>query len=276
MPITRCWSRSPSPTHAEPAPAAGALRRGDPRRAGRVDRRDRRAAAGAGAAGWATSLQLIAGERRWRAARRAGLATMPAVIRTTDDVRAVEQALVENLHRQDLTPLEEAAAYQQLIEDFDLTHDDVVAARRQEPLGGHQHAATARPAAGDPAPARRRPAVRRARPSAARHAGSSPAGAPGPPGGERGLVGAHGRGVGAQRGPSRRPPDRRSPRSRTPSRRRRRPRSTRRACARPACSSSSNCWPMRSTPGWACRWGRSGAGSRSTSPTSRTSSGSIA
>lgn len=69
--------------------------------------------------------QLIAGERRWRAARRAGLATVPAVVRTTDDVSAVEQALVENLHRQDLTPLEEAAAYQQLIEDFELTHDDV-------------------------------------------------------------------------------------------------------------------------------------------------------
>lgn len=69
--------------------------------------------------------QLIAGERRWRAARRAGLATIPAVVRTTDDIRAVEQALVENLHRQDLTPLEEAAAFQQLIEDFGLTHDDV-------------------------------------------------------------------------------------------------------------------------------------------------------
>jgi len=69
--------------------------------------------------------QLIAGERRWRAARRAGLAAIPAVVRTTDDLRAVEQALVENLHRQDLTPLEEAAAFQQLIEDFGLTHDDV-------------------------------------------------------------------------------------------------------------------------------------------------------
>ena len=69
--------------------------------------------------------QLIAGERRWRAAQRAGLPTVPAVIRTSDDVSAVEQALVENLHRQDLTPLEEAAAYQQLLEDFDLTHDEV-------------------------------------------------------------------------------------------------------------------------------------------------------
>ena len=69
--------------------------------------------------------QLIAGERRWRAARRAGLDTIPAIVRETDDLGSIEQALVENLHRQDLTALEEAAAYQQLIEDFELTHDDV-------------------------------------------------------------------------------------------------------------------------------------------------------
>lgn len=69
--------------------------------------------------------ELIAGERRWRAARRAGLATIPAVVRTTGDLASVEQALVENLHRQDLTPLEEAAAYQQLIEDFGLTHEQL-------------------------------------------------------------------------------------------------------------------------------------------------------
>lgn len=67
--------------------------------------------------------QLIAGERRWRAAKRAGLATIPAIVRLTDDMASMEQALVENLHRQDLTPLEEAAAYQQLIEDFGLTHE---------------------------------------------------------------------------------------------------------------------------------------------------------
>jgi ParB family chromosome partitioning protein len=72
-----------------------------------------------------TGYELIAGERRWRAAHRAGLATIPAVVRHTDDVAAVEQALVENLHRQDLTPLEEAAAYQQLIEDFGLTHEQM-------------------------------------------------------------------------------------------------------------------------------------------------------
>ncbi|MEO7398694.1 MAG: ParB/RepB/Spo0J family partition protein [Ilumatobacteraceae bacterium] len=69
--------------------------------------------------------QLVAGERRWRAARRAGLTTIPAIVRMTDDLGSIEQALVENLHRQDLTPLEEAAAYQQLIEDFGLTHDQV-------------------------------------------------------------------------------------------------------------------------------------------------------
>jgi ParB family chromosome partitioning protein len=69
--------------------------------------------------------ELVAGERRWRAAKRAGLTTIPAVVRPTDDVTSVEQALVENLHRQDLTPLEEAAAYQQLIDDFQLTHDQL-------------------------------------------------------------------------------------------------------------------------------------------------------
>ena len=69
--------------------------------------------------------QLIAGERRWRAARRAGLTTVPAVVRVSDDISAVEEALVENLHREDLTALEEAAAYLQLIEEFELTHDDV-------------------------------------------------------------------------------------------------------------------------------------------------------
>jgi ParB family chromosome partitioning protein len=71
------------------------------------------------------TFQLIAGERRWRAAQRAGLVTVPAVVKETDDMSSVEQALVENLHRQDLSPLEEASAYQQLLDDFDLTHDDV-------------------------------------------------------------------------------------------------------------------------------------------------------
>jgi ParB family chromosome partitioning protein len=71
------------------------------------------------------SYELVAGERRWRAARRVGLQTVPAIVRETGDSAALEHALVENLHRDDLNPLEEAAAYQQLIEDFGLTHDDV-------------------------------------------------------------------------------------------------------------------------------------------------------
>lgn len=69
--------------------------------------------------------ELIAGERRWRAARRAGLHTIPALVRTVDDLGSVEQALIENLHRVDLNPMEEAAAYQQLIEDFGLTHEQM-------------------------------------------------------------------------------------------------------------------------------------------------------
>ncbi|GAC1377033.1 MAG: ParB/RepB/Spo0J family partition protein [Acidimicrobiales bacterium] len=69
--------------------------------------------------------QLIAGERRWRAAKRAGLQSIPALIKEVNDRLSLEQALVENLHRQDLNPLEEAAAYQQLVEDFGLTHDEV-------------------------------------------------------------------------------------------------------------------------------------------------------
>jgi ParB family chromosome partitioning protein len=69
--------------------------------------------------------ELIAGERRWRAAKRAGLPTIPALVKTADNVAGLEQALVENLHRQDLNAMEEAAAYQQLIEDFGLTHEEL-------------------------------------------------------------------------------------------------------------------------------------------------------
>ncbi len=73
----------------------------------------------------ADEFELIAGERRWRAARRAGLQTIPVLVQTSDETQSLEQALVENLHRQDLNVLEEAAAYQQLIEEFGYTHDQV-------------------------------------------------------------------------------------------------------------------------------------------------------
>jgi ParB family chromosome partitioning protein len=73
----------------------------------------------------ADDFELIAGERRWRAARRAGLQTIPVLVQTSSETESLEQALVENLHRQDLNALEEAAAYQQLIEEFGHTHDQV-------------------------------------------------------------------------------------------------------------------------------------------------------
>jgi ParB family transcriptional regulator, chromosome partitioning protein len=69
--------------------------------------------------------ELIAGERRWRAARRAGLQTISVLVQVADDVASLERALVENLHREDLNALEEAAAYQQLIDEFGLTHEQV-------------------------------------------------------------------------------------------------------------------------------------------------------
>jgi ParB family transcriptional regulator, chromosome partitioning protein len=71
--------------------------------------------------------ELIAGERRWRAARRAGLQTIPVLVQSVSDVHSLEQALVENLHREDLNPLEEAGAFQQLVDEFGYTHEQVAA-----------------------------------------------------------------------------------------------------------------------------------------------------
>ena len=68
---------------------------------------------------------LIAGERRWRAARMAGLAEVPALIRETDEAGTVTEALVENLLREDLNPLEEAAAFHQLEDEFGMTHAEI-------------------------------------------------------------------------------------------------------------------------------------------------------
>ncbi|MBB6600429.1 ParB/RepB/Spo0J family partition protein [Luteimonas sp. MC1825] len=66
--------------------------------------------------------EIIAGERRWRASRQAGLAEIPAVVREVDDRTVVAMALIENIQREDLNPLEEAQALQRLIDEFDLTH----------------------------------------------------------------------------------------------------------------------------------------------------------
>jgi len=69
--------------------------------------------------------ELIAGERRWRAAQAAGLEQVPAIVRDATDTTSLEHALVENLHREDLSALEEAAAFQQLVDEFDLSYEDV-------------------------------------------------------------------------------------------------------------------------------------------------------
>ncbi len=69
--------------------------------------------------------QLIMGERRWRASKEAGLAEIPAIIRDTTDENMLRDALLENLHRSDLNPLEEAAAYKQLLEDFGITQEQL-------------------------------------------------------------------------------------------------------------------------------------------------------
>lgn len=69
--------------------------------------------------------ELIMGERRWRACREAGLTKIPAIVRATDDEKLLLDALLENLHRAQLNPLEEAAAYDQLLKDFACTHDQL-------------------------------------------------------------------------------------------------------------------------------------------------------
>nr|WP_203598976.1 ParB/RepB/Spo0J family partition protein [Streptomyces sp. SID10853] len=73
----------------------------------------------------AERFELIMGERRWRACREAGLERIPAIVRATDDEKLLLDALLENLHRSQLNPLEEAAAYDQLLKDFNCTHDQL-------------------------------------------------------------------------------------------------------------------------------------------------------
>lgn len=69
--------------------------------------------------------QIVMGERRWRAAQEAGLAAIPAIVRETADDTMLRDALLENIHRVQLNPLEEAAAYQQLLDEFGVTHDEL-------------------------------------------------------------------------------------------------------------------------------------------------------
>ncbi|AEF38341.1 chromosome partitioning protein ParB [Mycolicibacter sinensis] len=80
-----------------------------------------------GAAPGAARYQLVMGERRWRASQQAGLEAIPAIVRETDDDNLLRDALLENIHRVQLNPLEEAAAYQQLLDEFGVTHDELAA-----------------------------------------------------------------------------------------------------------------------------------------------------
>lgn len=79
----------------------------------------------AAAPGAPVRYQLVMGERRWRAAQEAGLSSIPAIVRETAEDNLLRDALLENIHRVQLNPLEEAAAYQQLLEEFDVTHDEL-------------------------------------------------------------------------------------------------------------------------------------------------------
>jgi len=74
------------------------------------------------------TFEIVAGERRWRAAQRAGLLRVPVVVRDVPDEKLLEVALIENIQREDLNPIDEALAYQKLIDDFHLTQDDMAAA----------------------------------------------------------------------------------------------------------------------------------------------------
>src|SRR5207302_1895139 len=72
-----------------------------------------------------TRFELIAGERRWRAAQEVGLASVPAIVRTANDLEVLELSLIENLQRADLNPIEEAQGYARLVNEFGMRHEDV-------------------------------------------------------------------------------------------------------------------------------------------------------
>jgi ParB family transcriptional regulator, chromosome partitioning protein len=84
-------------------------------------------AAGSDGAAGGQRYQLVMGERRWRAAQEAGMAAIPAIVRDTGDDNLLRDALLENIHRVQLNPLEEAAAYQQLLDEFGVTHEELAA-----------------------------------------------------------------------------------------------------------------------------------------------------
>ena len=220
----------------------------------RVDRRARACCSRSWCASWPDDrFELIAGERRWRAAKRAGLPSIPVVVRAVDEVLSLEQALVENLHREDLNPLEEAAAYQQLMEDFDLTQEQVAQKVGKSRSSVANTLRLFQLPAVDPAPGRREPARRRPRQGPARHPG------PGVPGGagqaDRGRrpVGPRGRGGRARSTANPRSSPRRHPPDSPPGGAGRPGAAKRLRAAGPARARGAPGRPPR-PPGWACRW----------------------
>ena len=138
--------------------------------------------------------ELVMGERRWRAAQRAGLSEIGAIVKQTQDNDLLRDALIENLHRQQLDPLEEAAAYQQLLDDFGATHEELARkiGRSRPHISNTLRLLNLPP--GRPEARRGRCPVCRPRPGAAEPGGCRGAGAPGHQGRRRGPVGPGRRG----------------------------------------------------------------------------------
>ena len=146
--------------------------------------------------------ELIMGERRWRASQIAGLKTIPAIVKTTADDDMLRDALLENLHRVALNPLEEAAAYQQMIDDFGLTQAQVGV---EIPSANRQHLAIAQPAGRRAEEGRIRTAVRGPRACAAGTADGSGYGTAGHAHHRRGTVRTQHRGNRVDEGRRKRP-----------------------------------------------------------------------
>lgn len=112
--------------------------------------------------------QIVAGERRWRAARMAGVSEVPVVIREMSDHEVMELALIENLQREDLTPLEEAQGYQSLIDQYGMTQEEISRTVGKSPPRGGERAPPAASAGGPASAGLRREAFRGPCPHAAR------------------------------------------------------------------------------------------------------------
>ena len=139
--------------------------------------------------------QIVMGERRVRAAKTAGLERIPAIVRTTEDDQLLRDALLENIHREDLNPLEEAAAYEQLLVDFGITQEELAAQSGAESARDRQRDAASAAARERSTPDRGQDAVGRSRPCCCFIGRSRSAGTTGRPDCGRGADRADGRGA---------------------------------------------------------------------------------